>query len=62
MFNVWRGGWWRRMTDNERELIGIIETLCDAVGDSPCGCDACPYADTKTDDQCEVYDIIEKCK
>ena len=41
------------MTDNERELIGIIETLCDAVGDSPCGCDACPYADTKTDDQCE---------
>lgn len=50
------------MTDNERELIGIIETLCDAVGNSPCGCDACPYADTKTDEQCEVYDIIAKCK
>lgn len=50
------------MTDSKRELICIIETLCDAVGDSPCGCDACPYVDTKVDDQCEVYNIIAKCK
>jgi len=50
------------VTDNERELIGIIETLCDTVSDSPCGCDACPYVDTKTDGQCEVYNVVEKCK
>lgn len=46
------------MTNNESRLIGIIETLCDAVGDSPCGCDACPYVETMKDGQCEVYDII----
>lgn len=50
------------MTNNERKLIDIIKTLCDAVGDSPCGCDACPYADTQNDGQCEVYDVIAKCK
>lgn len=48
------------MTNNESELIGIIETLCDAVGDSPCGCDACPYVDTMNNEQCEVYDVIAK--
>ena len=47
------------MTD---ELIGIIETLCDAVSDSPCGCDACPYVDTMNDGQCEVYDAIAKAR
>jgi hypothetical protein len=44
------------------ELIGIIETLCDAVSDSPCGCDACPYVDTMNDGQCEVYDAIAKAR
>lgn len=49
------------MTDNERELIGIIKTLCDKVSDSPCGCDACPYV-ANADEHCEVYDVIAKCK
>lgn len=44
------------------ELIGIIEALCDAVSDSPCGCDACPYGDTMNDGQCEVYDAIAKVR
>ncbi len=48
------------MTDNEKALIGVIETLCDAVGDSPCGCDACPYV--SSEEQCEVYDLIGKVK
>ena len=50
------------MTNNEKELIGIIDTLCDAVGDSLCGCDACPYAETINDEQCEAYDIIARIK
>lgn len=50
------------MTNTERELIGIIEVLCDAISDTPCGCDACPYADSKIDEQCEVYDTIAKVK
>lgn len=44
------------------ELISIIETLCYAVSDSPCGCDACPYVDTMNDEQCEVYDVIAKVR
>lgn len=27
------------MTNNEEELIEIINVLCDSVSDSPCGCD-----------------------
>lgn len=50
------------MSENESDLIGIIETLCDAVSDMPCGCDCCPYADTIVDCQCEVYDVISKVK
>ena len=50
------------MSENERDLIEIIETLCDAVSDSPCGCECCPYADTIVDEQCEVYDVISKVK
>lgn len=46
------------MTKNERNLIRIIETLCEAVSDTPCGCDCCPYADSKVGEQCEVYDVI----
>ena len=50
------------MSENESNLIGIIETLCDAVSDTPCGCECCPYADTIVDEQCEVYDMISKVK
>lgn len=50
------------MSKNEEKLIEIIEVLCDAVSDSPCGCDACPYVDSKVDEQCEVYGFIGKVK
>lgn len=50
------------MTNNEIELIKIINVLCDSVSDGPCGCDACPYVHTIQDEQCEVFDFIEKIK
>lgn len=50
------------MTNNEIELIEIINVLCDSVSDGPCGCDACPYVNTMRDEQCEVFDFIEKVK
>ena len=50
------------MSENERDLIEIIDTLCDAVCDSPCGCGCCPYVYTIVDEQCEVYDVISKVK
>jgi len=43
------------------EAIGYIKTLCDAVSDQPCGCDACPYGDTFDDDEiCDVMRAINK--
>lgn len=49
------------MKDNIKKIIDIAQTLCDAVGDMPCGCDACPYVDTKKDDEdCEVYQVISE--
>jgi hypothetical protein len=41
------------------EAIGYIKTLCDAISDQPCGCDACPYGDTFDDDEiCDVMRAI----
>lgn len=41
------------------EAIGYIQDLCYAVGDSPCGCDACPYGDTvDTEGMCEIMKAI----
>ena len=41
------------------EAIGYIQELCYAVGDTPCGCEACPYCDTvDSDGICEVMKAI----
>ncbi len=43
------------------EAIGYIQSLCDAISDQPCGCDACPYGDTVDDDGiCDVMKAINK--
>ena len=38
----------------ENKIMAILEAcyreFCDIVGDSPCGCDACPYKDYITED------------
>ena len=48
-----------------KELIKIIETLCDAITDTPDKCDACPYfnpdeMDSNGDFVCEVWRTLEK--
>lgn len=48
------------MTNNEEKLIGVIKTLCDAISDGPCGCDACPYGEYE--EQCEAYNFIDDIK
>ena len=48
------------MTKNEEKLISVIQTLCDAILDNPCGCDACPYCEDE--EQCEVQNLIEEIK
>lgn len=49
------------MKDNLKKIIDIVEVLCDAVSDGPCGCDACPYVDTITNDEdCEAISIKAK--
>ena len=46
------------MTKNEEKLISVIQTICDAILDNPCGCDACPYSEYE--EQCEVHNLIEE--
>lgn len=48
------------MTKNEEKLISVIQTLCDAILDNTCGCDACPYREYE--EQCEAQDLIEEIK
>lgn len=51
------------MKDNLKEIINIVEVLCDVVSDSPCGCDACPYVDTKrSSEDCEAISITAELK
>lgn len=49
------------MTNNEEKLIGVIDTLCDAILDCPCGCDGCPYGKHEGE-QCEAYNLIGDIK
>lgn len=46
------------------DLINISENLCDILLDLPCGCDACPYNNTKNneDEDCIVYKTISQIK
>lgn len=46
------------MEDSKENLIGIIETLCCTVSDTPCGCEACPY--NSENDECEVEELISR--
>ena len=48
------------MTNNEEKLVEIIEVLCDAVSDTPCGCEACPY--NTQSEECEVGELIEELR
>ena len=48
------------MTKNEEKLISVIQTLCDAIWDNPCGCDACPYSEYE--EQCGAHNLIEDIK
>ena len=38
----------------ENKIMAILEACyresCDIVGDSPCGCEVCPYKDYNTED------------
>lgn len=31
-------------------LYACYEEFCEIVGDSPCGCDVCPYSEYNTDE------------
>lgn len=42
------------------ELANVAEVLCDSLCDSPCGCDVCPFNDTRedVDEDCELFCLI----
>lgn len=47
----------------EKMLKACYSEFCDLIGDSPCGCDICPYQEFNTDDNeygCEEAYINEK--
>ena len=47
-----------------KKAIEMLNNFCDVILDMPCGCDCCPYIDTKDEDagRCDVYDTIAKLK
>ena len=50
------------MMDVMEKLIGIcFREFCDLAGDSPCGCDCCPYGKYGSDDG-ECYEEYKNDK
>ena len=44
----------RKLQEIIKSLDSIVKTLCEAVSDTPCGCDCCPYSETNDEEECEV--------
>lgn len=48
---------------NEKQIEQVLEAcfseFCEHIGDSPCGCDACPYKD---ENSCRESYIKDKMK
>lgn len=48
------------------DIVLVIEKCyseyCDTVGDSPCGCDACPYSNFNTEEEYGCFEAYKKDK